>query len=125
MKKYRFEYLLVALLGMNALPSLAQDVKENGSVTQEKNTPSVSASDVQPEDTSGNTALVRIDRFQVKGNTLLDPALIERLLNPFKGENRSYTDIQLALEASKAHTAAPVTARYTSLPRSRKLPMAP
>ena len=55
--------------------------------------------EIQPEASNGNTAALRIDSFQVKGNTLLDPKLAERLLTPFKGENRSYTDIQLALEA--------------------------
>ena len=52
----------------------------------------------QPSGTSGNTELVRIDRFDVKGNTLLDPRLIERLLAPYTGEARSFTDIQRALE---------------------------
>lgn len=47
----------------------------------------------------GNTARVRIDRFEVKGNTLLDPALIARVLAPFKGPDRGYSDIQRALEA--------------------------
>ena len=53
----------------------------------------------QPPDTSGNTALVRIDRFQIDGNTLLNAELIERLLAPYKGDGRSFTDIQRALEA--------------------------
>ena len=53
----------------------------------------------QVSESSGNTALVSIRHFDVKGNTLLDAALIENLLAPFKGENRSYTDIQRALEA--------------------------
>ena len=53
----------------------------------------------QVPENNGNTALVNISRFAVKGNTLLDAALIENLLAPFKGENRSYTDIQRALEA--------------------------
>ncbi len=48
---------------------------------------------------NGNTALVRIERFEVKGNTLLDAGLIERLLAPYKGDAKSYSDIQLALEA--------------------------
>lgn len=48
---------------------------------------------------NGNTALVDVTRFDVQGNTLLDAALIENLLAPFKGEGRSYTDIQRALEA--------------------------
>jgi len=48
---------------------------------------------------NGNTALVDIHRFDVKGNTLLDVALIESLLAPFKGKGRSYADIQRGLEA--------------------------
>ena len=55
------------------------------------------AEDVTKDD--GNSARIRIQHFQVKGNTLLDPGLIENLLNPFKGDARGYTDIQLALEA--------------------------
>jgi hemolysin activation/secretion protein len=101
MKKYRLQHLLLALLGIGALSAWGQEVKEDGKVTQEQRVtskPSASAPS-QAATNNGNTALVRIDHFEVKGNTLLDPGLIERLLNPFKGENRSYTDIQLALEA--------------------------
>ena len=58
-----------------------------------------SSSATQAAEFSGNTALVNISHFDVKGNTLLDAALIESLLAPFKGEDRSYTDIQRALEA--------------------------
>jgi len=50
-------------------------------------------------ETNGNTALVRIDRFDVRGNTLLDATQVESLLAPFKGKDRSYADIQRALEA--------------------------
>ena len=53
----------------------------------------------QVPESNGNTTLVRIGRFDIKGNTLLDAALIDSLLAPFKGEDRSYTDIQRALEA--------------------------
>lgn len=53
----------------------------------------------QTPETGGNTAVVRIDRFNVRGNTLLDAVLIENLLAPFKGPGRSYADIQRALEA--------------------------
>jgi len=48
---------------------------------------------------NGNTALVRIDRFNVKGNTLLDAGLVDQLLAPYLGKDKSYTDIQRALEA--------------------------
>lgn len=81
---------------------LSQHNNKDGNATQDQHsTPPTSASapDAQVAANNGNTALVRIERFQVKGNTLLDPGLIERLLNPFKGDARSYTDIQLALEA--------------------------
>jgi hemolysin activation/secretion protein len=106
MENYRLRYLL-ALLVMGALPAWGQDVKDEGNVTQEQHltpipptsAPVSSSPDSNATDTNGNTALVRIDRFEVKGNTLLSPALIERLLDPYKGNARSYTDIQLALEA--------------------------
>ena len=101
MKNYSMQYLLLALFAMGALPSQAQVVKEDSNVAQEQRltpAPPISAPDSQAA-TNGNTALVRIERFQVKGNTLLDPGLIERLLNPYKGDARSYADIQLALEA--------------------------
>lgn len=52
-----------------------------------------------PPEADGNTALVNIDRFDVRGNTLLAPMLIENMLAPFKGKDRSYADIQHALEA--------------------------
>lgn len=58
----------------------------------------VPVQDATATDDNGN-ALIRIDRFLIKGNTLLNPALLERLVEPYKGRNRSYTDIQLALEA--------------------------
>lgn len=48
---------------------------------------------------AGNTALVRIERFEVTGNTLLAPELVDKALEPFKGNDRSYSDIQMALEA--------------------------
>lgn len=53
---------------------------------------------IQESQNNGNTALVDIHRFDIKGNTLLDAALIENLLAPFKGKGRSYADIQRALE---------------------------
>ena len=46
-----------------------------------------------------SSPLVRIERFQVIGNTLLAPELIESLLAPYTGIGRSFTDIQRALEA--------------------------
>lgn len=84
-KKSRSLLLMLAVLGAAA----ASDV--NAADAE----PSPAAAAV-PE---GNTALVRIERFEVKGNTLLDPAAIQQLLEPYKGDGRSYTDIQRALEA--------------------------
>ncbi len=78
---------LLALRGAGTSPAQGQDANPSPAPAP------------QAEATNGNTALVRIDSFQVKGNTLLETELIERLLNPFKGNNRSYTDIQHALEA--------------------------
>ena len=77
MNKNGLSWLLLAWLSICNLPALAEDVKND----------------------DGNTARIHIQHFQVKGNTLLDPGLIENLLNPFKGDARGYTDIQLALEA--------------------------
>jgi hemolysin activation/secretion protein len=103
MNKYRFNSLLLVLFGVFNLPAQAQDLsKESDPVPQQQPFQAVPlSSDMvsQPAATDGNTALVRIDQFLVKGNTLLDAKLIERLLTPFKGNARSYTDIQLALEA--------------------------
>lgn len=86
--------LLLALLGMVSSPVLAQEVKK-GSVAQEQRMTPV-PQDVAP---NGNTALVRIEHFKIEGNTLLDPGLIARVLEPYKGDNRGYADIQRALEA--------------------------
>ena len=102
MKNYRLHYVLLALVYMVAFPACAQDAKEKGNASQGVSVtpkPTVSVPEANTSDNNGNTALVRIDRFLVKGNTLLSPALIDQILNPFKGKARSYTDIQLALEA--------------------------
>lgn len=48
---------------------------------------------------NGNSPLIRIARFRVEGNTLLDAGLVEQLLTPYKGERKSFADIQRALEA--------------------------
>ncbi|HZW25653.1 MAG TPA: ShlB/FhaC/HecB family hemolysin secretion/activation protein [Gallionella sp.] len=50
-------------------------------------------------DNNGNTPLVRIERFRVVGNTLLDDGMVQQLLAPYLGEAKSFTDIQRALEA--------------------------
>jgi hemolysin activation/secretion protein len=40
-----------------------------------------------------------IDRFNIEGNTLLNPAEIETVLKPFTGKHREYGDLQHAIEA--------------------------
>ncbi len=40
-----------------------------------------------------------IDRFQIEGNTLLEPYEIEAVLKPFTGKLREYGDVQRAIEA--------------------------
>ncbi|MDC8759100.1 ShlB/FhaC/HecB family hemolysin secretion/activation protein [Janthinobacterium fluminis] len=49
-------------------------------------------------------AVLRFDisRFDVGGNTLLEPELVERTLAPFAGRARDFGDIQRALEALEA-----------------------
>lgn len=86
-------------------------------------TPSQSAAGAAPSDTApdpgatGNTALVRIDRFEIVGNTLLDKGTIDQLLEPYKGEGRSYADIQRALEELEgAYRAAGYSAVHVVTP---------
>jgi hemolysin activation/secretion protein len=43
-----------------------------------------------------------IVRYQLEGNTLLEPADIERVLAPFTGKQKDFSDIQRALEALEA-----------------------
>jgi hemolysin activation/secretion protein len=43
-----------------------------------------------------------ITRFEVTGNTLLDPNLLRHVLAPFAGSNRDFGDVQRALEALEA-----------------------
>lgn len=92
MKGGQFQFLLLAL-GIGVAPAWGQEGKAVEAQAAARET----ASGSRAVD-NGNTTLVRIERFEVKGNTLLAPELIERILSPYKGENRSYTDIQLALE---------------------------
>jgi len=41
----------------------------------------------------------RIDRFEVTGNTLLTPSQIDGVLAPFRGEDRTLTDVEKARDA--------------------------
>src|SRR3954468_23972926 len=52
----------------------------------------------QPEATA---PVLRFDiqRYQVDGNTLLKPAVIERLVAPYTGKQKDFSDVQRALEA--------------------------
>jgi len=59
----------------------------------------------------------RIDRFDLTGNTLLQAAEIERLLSPYVGENKSFADIQQALESlQQAYSRAGYGAVLVRLP---------
>jgi hemolysin activation/secretion protein len=72
-----------------------------------------------PAAANGNTALVRIDRFEVEviGDTLLSPEKIDSVLEPYKGDARSYADIQRALEALEgAYRAAGYSAVHVVTP---------
>ncbi len=56
-------------------------------------------------------------RFEVSGNTLLDPAAIEQLLSPHTGSERDFGDIQRALEAlQEAYLSAGYGAVQVRLP---------
>lgn len=58
-----------------------------------------------------------IKRFDIVGNTLLPAADIERQLMPYSGENKTFADIQLALEAlQKAYSQAGYGAVLVRLP---------
>ena len=98
------------------------------SATEEKvaQAPASDAKAGKPKDDSqasgyvDTPTLVRIDRFLVKGNTLLDPGLIERLLNPFKGNGRGFADIMAALEALEgAYRTAGYSAVHVVTPEQK------
>jgi len=58
-----------------------------------------------------------ITRFQVEGNTLLPPAEVERLVGPLAGPDRSFADIQLAIEAlQQAYRKAGYSTVLVSVP---------
>ena len=70
------------------------------------------ASGVAPAQAPANLPIIpkfEIVHFDVSGNSLLDPAAIERILSPFTGKEKNFGDIQLALEALQQ---AYVTAGY-------------
>ncbi|MBI5436406.1 MAG: ShlB/FhaC/HecB family hemolysin secretion/activation protein [Nitrosomonadales bacterium] len=70
------------------------------------------APDIAPEQSSTTPpAFPKFDiqHFDVSGNSLLDPAAIERMLSPFTGKEKDFGDIQRALEALQQ---AYVTAGY-------------
>ena len=86
MKKKCLYFVMLVLGCLVVMPACAQNAMQPTSATT-------------PPDTSDSTSKISIDHFIVKGNTLLNPALIDSLLEPFKGDEHTYTDIQLALEA--------------------------
>lgn len=69
------------------------------------------------EKSISETALVNISNFEIVGNTLLDLTLIENLLSPFKGRDKSYADMQRALETlENAYRDAGYSAVNVSMP---------
>lgn len=72
----------------------------------------------QPQaEAAGNTALVNIERFEIVGNTLLDKGEVGRILDPYKGQGKSFADIQRALEALEgAYRAAGYSAVHVTTP---------
>ena len=61
--------------------------------------------------------MLRIRGFKIMGNTLLSTETLERVLEPFKGDGKSYTDIQRALEAIEgAYRKAGYSAVYVVTP---------
>jgi hemolysin activation/secretion protein len=91
----KMQPMVFALLCLIIYPACAQ---ESGGATEETKQNTEPPPTYTTPDPNGNSALVNIERFQIQGNTLLNPRQIETLLTPFKGNNRSYTDIQFALE---------------------------
>jgi len=61
--------------------------------------------------------LFDITHYEVTGNTLLDPAKIDALLSPYTGAQRSFSDVQKALEAlQQAYATAGYGAVQVRLP---------
>src|SRR5476649_2985205 len=53
-------------------------------------------------DNAGGDLHFRSSRFDVSGNTLLPPSLIEQTVAPYTGQRRDFGDVQRALEALEA-----------------------
>ena len=53
----------------------------------------------QEPETQAGGPYFEIERYDVKGNTLLEPRVIERITTSFSGKQKSFTDIQRTLEA--------------------------
>lgn len=52
-----------------------------------------------PPETAAPALRFDIERFDVKGNTLLKPDVVGRLVAPFTGKQKDFSDVQRALEA--------------------------
>src|SRR5258708_25665727 len=59
------------------------------------------ATNVRAQQPAGAAPVLRFDinQYQVDGNTLLKPAVIERLVAPYKGKQKDFANVQRALEA--------------------------
>ncbi len=53
----------------------------------------------QPQSAAAPTLRFDVERYQVEGNTLLEPRVIERTVAPYIGKSKDFSDIQRALAA--------------------------
>ncbi len=90
MKQILTQLLVAASVVSAAQPGLAAELGTNASTNANQAPPSAS--------------VVRFDieRFDVTGNTLLSPTLVDKILAPFLGKQRDFADVQRALEALEA-----------------------
>ena len=52
----------------------------------------------QPVEQAAAALRFDIQRYKIEGNVLLKPAVIERLVAPYTGKQKNFSDIQRALE---------------------------
>jgi len=124
----RLNYLLLALIGIVTIPAYAQEaiqlqtpaIESHPKLIEKKDVPPEPIAEAQAEGYVELPIIVRIDRFVVKGNTLLPTSQIEHLLEPFKGKGRTFADIQYALEALEgAYRTAGYSAVHVVTPEQK------
>ena len=106
-QKLRFSlYSACLILAVGALP-----------VNAYAESASRGASEQAPADMPVAVPKFDILHFDISGNTILDPAAIERMLKPFTGKGKDFGAVQLALEAlQQAYTEAGYGAVQVYLP---------